>query len=106
MLTLRDGRLIVRPNRGGHGGTMARTSLGNTLRQMAAEHRAADALGMTAEAVHRLGPERVGAELSRRQLLGGAAAVAGAATLAQIPFAGGARAAGAPRIAVVGAGIS
>src|SRR4051794_22999510 len=85
---------------------MARSALLTTLRRLAAEHCAADALGTTAEAVHRLGPERGGAELSRRQLLGGAAAVAGAATLAQIPFAGGARASGAPRIAVVGAGIS
>src|SRR4051794_6019024 len=85
---------------------MARSALLTTLRRLAAEHCAADALGVSPQTIQQMGPDRVRTELSRRQMLGGAAAVAGAATLAQIPFGGAARAAGAPRIAVVGAGIS
>jgi monoamine oxidase len=85
---------------------MARTAIGNLLRRLAAEHQAADALGATPEAIQAMGPQLVRTELSRRQLLGGAAVAAGALTLGQIPLAQRASAAGTPRIAVIGAGIS
>ena len=85
---------------------MARTAIGNLLRRLAAEHQAADALGATPEAVQAMGPELVRLELSRRQLLGGAAVAAGALTLGQAAMAPRANAAGAPRIAVIGAGVS
>jgi monoamine oxidase len=85
---------------------MPRTAIGNLLRNLAAQHRAADALGTTPEVVQAKGPAWVRAELSRRQLLGGAAALAGAATLAGLPFGHRPAAAGTPRIAVIGAGIS
>jgi monoamine oxidase len=79
--------------------------MGNLLRRLAAEHQAADALGTTPEAVQAMGPDRVRLELSRRQLLGGAAVAAGALTLGQGAFAQRASAA-TPRIAVIGAGVS
>src|SRR4051812_40364878 len=85
---------------------MPRTAIGNMLRNLAAQHRAAEMLSTTPELVHTNGPDWVRTELSRRQLLGGAAAVAGVVTLGQLPFGHRALAAGAPRIAVVGAGIS
>src|SRR5437588_7970976 len=85
---------------------MAGSGLAHLVRRLAAEHRAADALSTSVEVIQQMGPERVRAELSRRQLLGGVTAAAGAAMIAQVPFAPRARAAGAPRIAVVGAGVS
>ncbi|MFL6162348.1 MAG: flavin monoamine oxidase family protein [Jatrophihabitantaceae bacterium] len=85
---------------------MARTAIGTMLRRIAAEHQAAAALDTKPEVVRAKGNAWVRAELSRRQLLGGAAAAVGAVTLAQIPFSQRADAAGAARIAVVGAGIS
>ena len=85
---------------------MARTAIGNLVRRLAAEHRAADALEVTPQAIQAMGPERVRLELSRRQVLGGAVAAVGAMTLGQVPLARQAAAAGAPRVAVVGAGVS
>ncbi|HEY0169299.1 MAG TPA: NAD(P)/FAD-dependent oxidoreductase [Jatrophihabitans sp.] len=85
---------------------MARSSIGNLVRRLAAEHRAADELGVTPQAIQTMGPDKVGLELSRRQLLGGAVAAAGVVALGQVPLAQRAGAAGAPRIAVIGAGIS
>jgi monoamine oxidase len=76
------------------------------VRRLAAEHRVADALEVTPQAVHDMGPERARMELSRRQVLGGAVAAVGAVTLGQAALAPRAHAAGAPRIAVIGAGIS
>jgi monoamine oxidase len=74
---------------------------------MAGEHRAAEALGCSPEQVHAGGPDRARREMSRRTLLQGAATAAGALALSAAPFgAGRAAAAGTPRIAVVGAGIS
>ena len=86
---------------------MARTALGNILRSLAHEHRAADALDTTPDIVHEMGPNWTQAQLSRRQLLGGAAVAAGAVAVTQLPFAEPtAGAASAPRIAVIGGGIS
>lgn len=85
---------------------MAGSGAAAFLRRLAAEHRVADALESTPEQVHTFGPGWAHAELSRRQLIGGAAVVAGAAAMASLPLAPSARAATAPRIAVVGAGIS
>ena len=83
---------------------MAGSGLAHFVRRLAADHAIAEAVGTTPEAVNARRAET--RELSRRQLLGGAAAVAGAASLAQVPFAHRADAAGAPRIAIIGAGIS
>src|SRR4051794_34956801 len=83
---------------------MAGSGLAHFVRRLAADHAIAEAVGTTPEAVNARRAET--RELSRRQLLGGAAAVAGAASLAQVPFAHPADAAGAPRIAIIGAGIS
>src|SRR3954453_6719616 len=83
---------------------MAGSGLAHFVRRLAADHAIAEAVGTTPEAVNARRAET--RELSRRQLLGGAAAVAGAASLAQFPFAHRADAAGAPRIAIIGAGIS
>ena len=79
---------------------MARLSIGNLVGRLAAEHRAAEALGTNPEAIQAMGAQ-VRMELSRRQLLGGAVAAAGVVTLGQIPFAERAHAAtNKPRIAV------
>jgi monoamine oxidase len=76
------------------------------LQRMAAEHRAADAIGLTPLEVHDLPVAQVRAALSRRDVLKGAAVVAaGAAVTAALPQRRAA-AAGAPRVAIVGAGIS
>ena len=85
---------------------MARSELGRALRRLAEEHRAGDALGMTAEQVHALPPDQVRLALSRRDLLRGAAVVAAGMTVSATLPARPARAAGAPRVVVVGAGIS
>src|SRR6186713_44895 len=78
---------------------MARTPLLGFFEQLAADHAAADALGVTVGEVR----ER---RLTRRNVLKGAAAagVAGALATAGVP-ARSARAAGAPRIAIIGGGI-
>jgi monoamine oxidase len=82
---------------------MPRTPILRSLRRLAEEHRAADELGLPpaelrgqrAEAAYSRG------ELLRRGALAGAAVVPGSAYLAER-----ARAAGAPRIAIVGGGIA
>jgi monoamine oxidase len=74
---------------------------------MAGEHRAAETLGCSAAEVHDGGPAWVRREISRRTVLQGAAATAGALALAGAPFGAGRAAAATPsRIAIVGAGIS
>lgn len=86
---------------------MARTTLGNILRSLAHDHQAADALDTTPDVVQERGPNWTRTQLSRRQLLGGAAVAAGAVAVTQLPLAERpAGAARAPRIAVIGAGIS
>ena len=86
---------------------MARTSLARLLQSMAAEHRAADTIGCTAEEVHDNGRRWVASELSRRGLLKAAAGTAGLVALSAAPFKlGSADAAALPRVAIVGAGIS
>jgi len=86
---------------------MARSVLAGALQRLAAEYRAADALGLPVEQVQAMTPEEVREGLSRRDLLKGAAIVAGAVGLGQVPMSvPAARAAAAPRIAIVGAGIS
>ena len=86
---------------------MARTSLARMLRRMAAEHRAADAIGCSPDEVHSNGPGWVEFELSRRGVLKAAAGTAGLAALAAAPFKiRAADAATLPRVVIVGAGIS
>ena len=86
---------------------MARSVLAGALQRLAAEYRTADALGLPVEQVQAMTPEEVREGLSRRDLLKGAAIVAGAVGLGQVPMSvPAARAAAAPRIAIVGAGIS
>ncbi|MGZ4547217.1 MAG: flavin monoamine oxidase family protein [Blastococcus sp.] len=86
---------------------MARTPLTRALRRMAGEHRAADVLGCSPEQVHDAEPGWVRREISRRTLLQGAVGTAGALALATAPLRPErAAAATAPRIAIVGAGIS
>jgi monoamine oxidase len=78
---------------------MARTPLARTLRRIFNRHRVAKQLGIPVAALR----ER-GSTLGRRQLLGGAAAGAGA--LATSTLARPARASGAPSVAIVGGGIA
>lgn len=79
---------------------MARTALARALARLAAEHRAADATGPQP-------PNAAGGAPTRRHVLAGAGALAGAAALGELPLtARTAQAASAPRIAVVGAGIA
>ena len=86
---------------------MARTTLAGRLQQMAARHRAADALGLDIAEVAAMSEHEVREGLSRRGLLKGAAVLAGVAVLGELPGAvGKARAAAAPRVVIVGAGIS
>jgi len=77
---------------------MARTPLLDFFEALAADHEAADAEGISVEQVR----ER---RLSRRSVLKGAAGVAvvGALAAAKVPMA---RAAGSPRIAIIGGGIA
>ena len=83
---------------------MARTPLMRALQRLAREHRAASTLGIEVEELHERDSE---ARISRREFvkrtgaLGAAVAVAGPLALAR-----SARAAGAPRIAIVGGGIA
>src|SRR5918912_1255469 len=85
---------------------MARTPLARMLARLAAEHRAADALGLEAEHVHQMPVEAVREGLTRRGLLAAAGAAAGAVTLGEVGAAPRAHAAASPQIAIVGAGIS
>jgi monoamine oxidase len=86
---------------------MARTRIARALARLAAEHRTAQALGTDVETLRRTPPDAVHAALTRRGLLTGAGAVAAAAVAGELPsVARAARAASAPRVAVVGAGIS
>ena len=86
---------------------MARSVLAGALQRLAAQYRAADALGVPVESVQEMTPDEVREGLTRRNLLKGAALAAGAVGLGQVPMSvPAARAATAPRIAIVGAGIS
>ena len=85
---------------------MARSELGRALRRLAGEHRAAGALGLTADQVHEMSPDEVRSALSRRDVLRGAAVVAAGVTVSAALPSRPARAAGAPRVVVIGAGIS
>jgi monoamine oxidase len=85
---------------------LARTPLARALARLAAQHRAADALGLDAEQVQEMPVEAVREGLTRRGLLVTAGAVAGAITLGEVPAASRAYGAATPRVAVVGAGIS
>jgi monoamine oxidase len=87
---------------------MPRSRLGQQLAAMAARHRAADALGIPVASVEAMDREELRAGLTRRGFLAGAAsAVAGAVAIDALPAVSGrARAASAPRIVVVGAGIA
>src|SRR5690349_655901 len=83
---------------------MARTPLLHTLQQLASEHIEASARGISVEEVRRLRH----AEISRRDFLKGAGAVAAGLTLSGT-LAGralAAHASGSPRIAIIGGGIS
>jgi len=83
---------------------MARTPLMRALQRLAWEHRAASQLGIEVERL-REGGEIPG--LSRRALLKGAGAAGAAVAVAgPLAFARPARAAAAPRIAIVGGGIA
>jgi monoamine oxidase len=86
---------------------MARSRLGRQLHALADEHRAADALGLTAGQVHAMGAEATRAEFGRRGLLTGALGIAGSAVLWSSPLRPAAAAAATPtRIAIIGGGIS
>ena len=86
---------------------MARTTLAGRLQQMAARYRAADALGLDVTEVTAMSEHKIREGLSRRGLLKGATVLAGAAVFGELPAAvGKARAAAAPRVVIVGAGIS
>ena len=85
---------------------MARTPLARMLARLAAQHRAADVLGLDIEQVQEMPAEAVREGLTRRGLLAASGAVAGAITLGEVATVPRAHAAAAPRIAVVGAGIS
>jgi monoamine oxidase len=83
---------------------MARTSLMRALQRLAWEHRAASRLGIEVEELRERG-EMPG--VSRREFLKGAGAAGAAAAVAgPLAFARPARAAGGPRIAIVGGGIA
>jgi monoamine oxidase len=83
---------------------MARTSLMRALQRLAWEHRAASQLGIEVEELRERG-ERPG--VSRREFLKGAGAAGAAAAVAgPLALARPARAAAAPRIAIIGGGIA
>ena len=83
---------------------MARTSLMRALQRLAWEHWAASQLGIEVEELRER--ERMRG-VSRREFLKGAGAVGAAAAVAgPLAFARPARAAAAPRIAIVGGGIA
>jgi monoamine oxidase len=81
---------------------MARTPLLRALQRLAEEHRTADALGIDADELRGLRAERY----SRGEFLKRAGAVGAAAAVGPALLARSARAAGAPRIAIIGGGIS
>src|SRR5690349_20157650 len=81
---------------------MARTPLLRALQRLAEEHRTADALGIDADELRGLRAERY----SRGEFLKRAGAVGAAAAVGPAVLARSARAAGAPRIAIIGGGIS
>jgi monoamine oxidase len=82
------------------GGEMARTPLQRALHRLAREHQAASQLGIEVE-------EYREARISRRELLTRTGAVGAAVALGgPLALARSARAAGAPRIAIVGGGIA
>jgi monoamine oxidase len=86
---------------------MARSPLARQLARMAGQHRAADELGVDVSEVQAMTDDVVRAGLTRRGLLKSAAVLAGAAVFGELPSAvGTARAAGSPRIVIVGAGVS
>ena len=81
---------------------MARTPLLRALQRLAEEHATADALGIDADELRGLRAERISrGEFLKRAGFAGAAVAVGPALLAR-----SARAAGAPRIAIVGGGIA
>jgi monoamine oxidase len=86
---------------------MPRTPLARLIARMAHDHQAADLLGIDVTRVQAMGAEAVRRELSRRDLLKGAAVLAGAAAVTQLPsVVRPADAATLPRVAVIGAGLS
>src|SRR5436190_3785261 len=86
---------------------MARTPLARALARLAAQHRVADALDTDVEQVRSMTPDAVREGLSRRGLLAAAGSVAGVIVLGDASSPSGrASAATAPRVAIVGAGIS
>src|SRR5581483_2032975 len=81
---------------------VARTPLLRALQRLAEEHATADALGIDADELRGLRAERISrGEFLKRAGFAGAAVAVGPALLAR-----SARAAGAPRIAIVGGGIA
>ncbi|MDQ1496395.1 MAG: monoamine oxidase, partial [Actinomycetota bacterium] len=86
---------------------MARSALARQLARLAVQHRAADELGVEVSEVQAMGDDVLRASLTRRGLLKGAAVLAGAAVFGELPSGvAKARAAGSPRIVIVGAGVS
>jgi monoamine oxidase len=86
---------------------MARTTLAGRFQQMAGRFRAADALGLDPAEVAAMSEQEIREGLSRRGLLKGAAVLAGAVAFGELPgVVGRTQAANAPRVAIVGAGIS
>jgi monoamine oxidase len=81
---------------------VARTPLLRALQRLAEEHRTADALGIDADELRGLRAERY----SRGEFLKRAGAVGAAAAVGPAVLARSARAAGSPRIAIIGGGIS
>src|SRR5438105_8841683 len=106
----RSGRApgLTTGNQATKGRPMPRSRLGQKVAAMAARHRAAEALGIPVASVEAMDREELRAGLTRRGFLAGAAsAVAGAVALDGLPAVSGrARAASAPRIVIVGAGIA
>jgi monoamine oxidase len=85
---------------------MARTPLMRSLQKLAGEHAAAERLGIEVAEL-RAREAEAEAGLSRREFLRRAGAAGAAATvLGSAALARPARAAGAPRIAIVGGGIA
>src|SRR5690349_23574178 len=86
------------------GELMSRTPLMRTLQRLAWEHRAATQLGI---GVEELREREEGSAVSRREFLKRAGATGAAvAAVGPLAFARPARAAAAPRIAIVGGGIA
>jgi monoamine oxidase len=81
---------------------MARTPLLSALQRLAEEHRSAARLGLPVEELRGIRAERY----SRGEFLKRAGAVGAAATIAPLALSRAARAAGSPRIAIIGGGIA